>query len=341
MKYISFAIPSYNSEAYLYKCVDSLLVGGEDIEIIIVNDGSKDRTQEIAEDYQRRYPTIVKVINKENGGHGSGINKGVENATGIFFKVMDSDDWADKDALLALIDIIKKHVNEGIYLDAYFTNFVYEHINDNTQKVSEYKRFLPQNKIFTWEETKPLKSWHMLLMHAVCYRLDKVKEAGVCLPEHTFYEDNLFAYQPLAILDKMYYLPVDLYRYLIGRADQSVTVENIVKRYDQQIRVMKLILGVNSYEDMMKMPKKVRKQLLHVVTCVMSNTIFFTTGLDSKERREAYKELVKYVKETDLKMYKYLRHRTYLTILFSLPYKLRGKIATWSYLYLCKHVKLG
>lgn len=74
MKYISFVVPSYNSEQYLNKCIDSLLIGGEDVEIIIVNDGSKDRTLEIASSYEKQYPSIVKVIEKENGGHGSGIN---------------------------------------------------------------------------------------------------------------------------------------------------------------------------------------------------------------------------------------------------------------------------
>ena len=86
MKYISFVVPSYNSEKYLNKCIDSLLYGGEDVEIIIVNDGSIDRTLEIALEYQNKYPTIVKVVDQENGGHGSGLNAGIKNATGLYFK---------------------------------------------------------------------------------------------------------------------------------------------------------------------------------------------------------------------------------------------------------------
>src|SRR5699024_1030597 len=93
MKYISFAIPCYNSEAYMEKAVNSILVGGEDVEIIIVNDGSKDGTQEIAEKYQEKYPTIVKAVKKENGGHGDAVNCGLEHAAGKYFKVVDSDDW--------------------------------------------------------------------------------------------------------------------------------------------------------------------------------------------------------------------------------------------------------
>ena len=104
MKLLSVAIPCYNSEAYMANCIESLLVGGEEVEIIVVNDGSKDRTAEIAEEYRVKYPTIVKVVNKENGGHGSAVNAGLENATGLYFKVVDSDDWVDKDAYKEILD---------------------------------------------------------------------------------------------------------------------------------------------------------------------------------------------------------------------------------------------
>ena len=103
MKLLSVAIPCYNSENYMRKCVESLLIGGEDVEILIVNDGStKDRTATIADEYAAKYPTIVKAIHKENGGHGSAVNAGIANATGLYFKVVDSDDWVKKEAYLQI-----------------------------------------------------------------------------------------------------------------------------------------------------------------------------------------------------------------------------------------------
>ena len=97
MKLLSIAIPCYNSEKYMRKCIDSLLIGGEDVEILIIDDGStKDRTAEIADEYEAQFPTIVRAIHKENGGHGSAVNTGIANATGLYFKVVDSDDWADR-----------------------------------------------------------------------------------------------------------------------------------------------------------------------------------------------------------------------------------------------------
>ena len=94
MKYISFAIPCYNSAAYMDRAVESILKGGEDVEIIIVNDGSKDDTSKIAHEYEEKYPTIVRAVDKENGGHGDAVNAGLDHAEGKYFKVVDSDDWA-------------------------------------------------------------------------------------------------------------------------------------------------------------------------------------------------------------------------------------------------------
>ena len=98
MKLLSFTVPCYNSAAYMRRCIDSILIGGEEIEIIIVNDGSKDESARIAEEYAEAYPSIVKVIHQENGGHGSAVNTGIEAATGLYFKVVDSDDRVDAES---------------------------------------------------------------------------------------------------------------------------------------------------------------------------------------------------------------------------------------------------
>ena len=116
MKYISFAIPCYNSEEYMEKAIESILKGGEDVEILIVNDGSKDSTPEIARKYVKEYPQTVRLIDKENGGHGSGVNKGLELATGLYYKVVDSDDWVDEESLKKVISKLKELNNPLIYL---------------------------------------------------------------------------------------------------------------------------------------------------------------------------------------------------------------------------------
>ncbi|MEG0793781.1 MAG: glycosyltransferase family A protein, partial [Lachnospiraceae bacterium] len=103
MKYISFVVPCYNSEAYMEHAIESILTGGEDVEILIVNDGSKDSTGEIAKKYQQKFPTIIKAIDKENGGHGDAVNTGLKYATGLYFKVVDSDDWVEEASLQKIL----------------------------------------------------------------------------------------------------------------------------------------------------------------------------------------------------------------------------------------------
>ena len=104
MKLLSVAVPCYNSQDYMEKCINSILVGGEDVEILIVDDGSTDKTAEIADKYERDYPEIVRAIHKENGGHGDAVNTGYRNATGKYFKVCDSDDWLDVKACELLVN---------------------------------------------------------------------------------------------------------------------------------------------------------------------------------------------------------------------------------------------
>ena len=104
MKLLSVTIPCYNSQDYMEHCIETLLTGGEDVEILIVDDGSKDATAEIADRYQKKYPTIIKAIHQENGGHGAAVNTGIANATGLYFKVVDSDDWVKEDAYLTILE---------------------------------------------------------------------------------------------------------------------------------------------------------------------------------------------------------------------------------------------
>lgn len=143
MKLITFVVPSYNAEEYLERNLNSLVIGGDEVEIIVVNDGSKDRTSEIAHAYEAKYPNIIRVIDKENGGHGSGVNAGIENATGLYFKCVDSDDWVDEKAYKQVLAVIRENINNNVNVDLYFTNFVFERLDLNKQKVeSLHKHFL-------------------------------------------------------------------------------------------------------------------------------------------------------------------------------------------------------
>lgn len=341
-KYITFAIPSYNSQAYLHNCIESIVGLGEDVEIIVINDGSKDNTLKIAQDYQKKYPTIIEIIDKENGGHGSGVNVGLEQAKGLYYKVVDSDDWLDEETGKLLLEQVKLHALTDNLPDLYILDFIYERATDNTHYIRTYQKNFPKHVIFGWHHLKkPFRFSKTLLMHALMFKTSILKESEVKLPHHTFYVDNLFSYTPLFYTTKMFYMPRVLYHYHIGREDQSVNIDNIVKRYDQQIKVMRLILNEASYQDIKKLPKKQRKYMKQFLAAIMIITQMFTTGNDSKERRRALKDLWKDLKMTDKKMYNFLRFRSYNVLVNYLPWKFKGFVMTKGYLRLAKKIKLG
>ncbi len=340
MKLITFAVPCYNSAAYMNKCIDSLLTGGSDVEIVIVDDGSTDDTARIADGYAQSYPDIVKAVHKENGGHGSGVNRGLVEATGLYYKVVDSDDWLDTAALETLLSTIREHVEKGINADLYITNFVYEH-DDGNNYVSDYIKKMPVGKFFGWENIKPLRLWKMLLMHSLVYSTEKLRESNTILPEKTFYVDNLFAYKPLPYMKKLFYLDINLYRYFIGRADQSVNADNMINRYDQQILVMNKMLESYTFDELKKMNRPLRKLMYHCLEVIMLNTSFFTTAKDTPLRRKRFKAMWVGLKERDKKLYKKLKYRTLVRFITGLPWRVKGRVTTISYRILCKHVKLG
>ena len=243
MKLITFTVPCYNSAAYMDHCIETLLTAGEDAEIILVDDGSKDDTGKIADAYAEKYPTIVRVIHQENGGHGEGVNQGIRNATGVYFKVVDSDDWLDTDALQQVLAELRAHLNDEQPLDLMMANYVYEHVADNTQNVVDYKGILPEGRVFTWKEIGKFPPSKNILMHSVIYRTEILRACGMELPKHTFYVDNIFVYQPLPQVKTIYYMNLDLYRYFIGREDQSVNEANMIKRVDQQLRVTRIMMN--------------------------------------------------------------------------------------------------
>ena len=186
MKYLSIAIPCYNSEDYMDRAIQSLLPGGEDVEIIIVNDGSTDHTLEIARRYEKEYPTIVKVVDKENGGHGDAVNEGLNHASGMYFKVVDSDDWVEETALEKILDVLKGWYQQGSLTDMLISNYVYEKVGVKNKKVIHYRNVLPQDHIMTWGDIGRFRLSQYILMHSVIYRTELLRNCGLKLPKHTF-----------------------------------------------------------------------------------------------------------------------------------------------------------
>ncbi|BCN29199.1 glycosyltransferase family 2 protein [Anaeromicropila herbilytica] len=306
MKLLSIAVPCYNSQAYLDKCIQSLLAGGDEVEILIINDGSTDCTAQIAEKYACKYPDIVHVIHQENGGHGEAVNTGILNARGMYFKVVDSDDWVDQGAYIKILDTLRQQGEKGEVTDMVISNFVYENEAVRHKKVMNFRGIFPEGRVFTWNEVGRLPRGHYLLMHSVIYRTRLLRECGLRLPKHTFYVDNLFVYLPLIYVKTMYYVDVDFYRYYIGREDQSVNEEVMIKRIDQQIKVNRLMVAGISLEKVEN--ETLKKYMFHYLEIVTTVTNVLLVKSGTKENLRKKKELWNYIKETDVYTYNLLRY---------------------------------
>jgi glycosyltransferase involved in cell wall biosynthesis len=298
MKYLTVAIPCYNSYDYMSNAIESALICKEDIEIIIVNDGSKDKTNEIGEQYAAMYPDTVKYVYQENGGHGEAVNTGLKNASGIYFKVLDSDDWFDKAALVKVVETLKDLYQKGDVVDMMIANYVYEKPSANKSSVIKYTNALPTNKIFRWYNVKYFYPQQNLLMHSVIYRLQ--------LPKHTFYVDNLFVYQPLPYVNTLYYLNVDLYRYFIGREDQSVNESIMISRIDQQLKVNKLM--IDCCDVMSLKSRKLRNYMIKYLTMITTVSSVLLVKSGTEENLKKRDELWSYLKINSPEVYKAVKH---------------------------------
>ena len=331
MKLLSIAVPCYNSQDYMRKCIESLLVGGEEVEILIVDDGSTDRTGEIADEYAAKYPTICRAIHKQNGGHGSAVNTGIDNATGLYFKVVDSDDWVKEMAFRKILTTLQDLAGGETQLDLLITNFVYNKVGEKRHKVMRYNRMFPIEQIFTWKDVKRTPKGHYLLMHSVIYRTKLLRQCGLRLPEHTFYVDNIYVFNPLPFVKTMYYLDINFYYYYIGREDQSVNQQIMLSRIDQQIKVTKLM--VDYYVENFGMIRSQRERhkymfnYLEIVTTI--STVLLITD-DTEENLAKRKEILTYIRHKSLPLYLRLRFDTVGTLIY-LPGKGGRKLTAEGY----------
>ena len=332
MKYVTFTVPSYNSESYMRRCIDSLLVGGGEVEILIIDDGSTDKTGAIADEYEMLYPNIVKAVHKPNGGHGSGVNRGLELAQGIYYKVVDSDDWLDRNACLKLLDQIRQFVQKGEAAcpDLLICNYVYDHLDEGIQKPMNYKNVFPVEKVCGWNETGHFHPSQYLIMHALMFRTGVLRKSGVKLPEHTFYVDNLFSYQPLPYAKTLYYMDLNLYHYYLGREDQSVNEKVLMKRIDQQIKVTELVAESVDLNEVKKSYPKLAVYMMRNISIMLSISSIHLLLIETKEAWEKRRVMWEHIREYDRKLYYRLRCTT-LSGFTYLPGKIGGKLTIGGY----------
>ena len=297
MKLLTVVIPCYNSQDYMENCIKSLLPGGDRVEIIIIDDGSTDSTGQIADEYAAKYPTMIKVIHQENGGHGEGINQGLKHASGRYFKVVDSDDCVSEDFLRFLNQLEQLHRQGDV--DLVVTNYYYVHSDGIGDRSIAYRNCLPKNQIAAWSDTKPFHTHQLLTIHSCTFRTAIMRESGLVLPKHTFYEDNVMVYANLPYVKRLSYLDMDLYRYTIGREGQSVQEDISISRYTHQIKATRLCFEAFHLDEVHD--RRLKKYMEHELFIMFSIAILFARLNKSRESDRELTQLWVDCKKFDFK----------------------------------------
>ena len=336
MKLLTVVVPCYNSQNYMANCIESLLPGGEQVEIIVIDDGSKDDTGRIADEYAAKYPSIVKVVHQENGGHGEGINQGLCHATGTYFKVVDSDDRLSTDFPEFLRKL--KTCEDAGGVDLVVTNYYYVHSDGIGDRSINYGNVLPSGTMFSWDETKPFRIHQMLTIHSCTFRTEIMRQSGMQLPKHVFYEDNLMVCSQLPYIQKMYYMDVDLYLYTIGREGQSVQQNVMMKRYTHQISVTEQCFRVCHLDEITQ--RRQKRYIKHELFMMFGISTLFTRLNNTDETDAALEAMWDHCREFDPKWANHFRNRTPLWFI-SLPGKTGRNFSAWFYRFANKIVRFN
>lgn len=241
-KVLSISIAAYNSANDLPRCIESLINSDvlEKLDIIIVNDGSNDNTAEVANTFVNEYPNSIRLINKQNGGHGSTINASIQAAVGKYYKILDSDDWVDSRNLSRLVE----------YLEANDVDMVLNSYEEVDYLDHKSKRLLNPNHGIPYEEILALQELNhdiLLYMHSLTFMTSVMKQMGSIIDEHCFYVDMEYCVFPLQYVKSFVCLEYPVYQYLLGSATQSMNMNNLINRRDQHLKVTKRL--VHFYED--------------------------------------------------------------------------------------------
>lgn len=298
-KVLTIGIPSYNAECTLKECLNSLIIEEiiEDIQIIIVNDGSKDRTSEIGHSYEKMYPGSVVVIDKKNGGHGSGINSAVYYAVGKYIKIVDSDDAVDKNGIIELVNELK-NTDADLVLSPYYV------VKGESREFISYFRnnsALEKRNISINEEYYNLR----FSMHSMTYRTKILKDSEYKIDEHCFYVDVEYSIFYLTKVARLLLLVTPVYCYTVGTENQSVNIKNMQKNIDEHTFVSKQLISFYKKEyKNIKSPVMKNLILENIINMILITEYRIIFSLpDCKDSKRRLLDIEFYLKNESMRLY--------------------------------------
>lgn len=320
-KTLTFVVPAYNMTEYLERCVMSLIAAkrNDDIEVLIVDDGSSDGTLEMAQKFEARYPGIVRAIHQENKGHGGAVNTGIAAASGMYVKVVDADDWVGPESLEQVMAVLREEADSTEPIDMLVTNYVYDKVGKRNKHVVNFRHAMKAGARLAWNDLGHFGLAEYILMHALTYRTAVVRESGMQLPEHTFYVDFIYAYQPFPWVKTMKYLDTPFYHYFIGRDGQSVQTDVMIRRVDQ-LRLVNQCM-VRATPERGTVPDGLYRYMIHFLAIESSVASVFMILSRDPENYEKKKDMWNDIKAYSPTIYKDVRKKA-----MSRALNLRGSI---------------
>ena len=303
---ITFVMPCYNSAKFMRGGIESLLGVKHPCEILLINDGSKDETSQIAHEYADRYEQIV-AIDQENTNWGGVVNHGLALARGLYFKVIDSDDRFDTAALDRALEALSLAVEVDNAPDLMITNYTYDHMASKSERIMQYRSFFPAGRVFGWDEMGRQGLDKFIMIHAAWYKTSILRESGVELPTGVSYMDSLLLLHPMPYVKKLLYLNLQPYHYLIGREGQSVEIDVVKKCIDQQLMATKLAIDDNDYSALFEREPNCATLMAGYVSCMMSVSTIHLFMINTPEALKKNDELWDYLKRKNPALYDNVR----------------------------------
>ena len=245
---LSIIIPTYNMEKYLHKCLDSLIVSNENLEkleVLVINDGSKDSSSQIAHEYENKFPETFRVIDKENGNYGSCINRGLKEATGKYVKVLDADDFYDTAVFDKFIVFLEENEVDLVISD-------FNEVDENGHCLAEFTFDLPIDKSFKLQDI-PNAMNTFLFHHGIAYKRELFEQFEYKQTEGISYTDDEWIFKPMMWVNNVVYFPHTLYLYLRGREGQTFDPKVVERTLEQRVQVAKeMVSFYNKYINLCK-----------------------------------------------------------------------------------------
>lgn len=298
-KVLTISVAAYNAAEYLEKCLESFVkcTNLDKMEILVIDDGSVDKTAKIAREYENKFPESIKLIAKGNGGHGSTINTSIRHATAKYFKIVDADDWVDTKNIDRLVEYLE-HNDVSLVINPYYEVSAV----DGTKKIIvPCDEAVKKLDICKLEEIALHIFW---AMHAMTLNMSIIKKMGPVIDEKCFYVDAEYIVFPIIDIDDVVVLDYPIYNYLLGTSTQSMNLLNMRKRRDQHLKVLKrLVLYYENVKNNLSEGKK--KLILNKIASVINLQYVLVMGGDIKTSYNEIIEMEHWLKNNSIELYHY------------------------------------